>query len=441
MFTGYSNLSFRVKQFHDAHNVRLFFPDETAEESTVLLVYDPLSSSASKNPIEKVQHLTEVEKEVSKLARDAADVKSELVPVESKWHSAVAGKDGTTLNAIIGEDKALSIKIGTEAGGSTEDFILVRGASADVDHAVKEILTIVENAKNDLVDNSYSVEFDIDRSFVGRIVGSHGASVNKLRESLGVKVDFSDEVEDKDAGKKKKGAPQKAKVTIVGRKENVAEAKKRILTQVERLADETSEILKVPAQYHASLIGQSGKYVIRLEEKYSVKITFPREAAEGGEGRTREVLKPDEVLIKGGRKGVAGAKAEILEAAEFEKESNNIVKFNVPTKSVARILGRGGANINSIKDETGAQIDVDKSSDDPQQTAIACRGTKKAVAAAKALIVAIAEQVDSEMTLTLNIERRFHRNIIGAGGQGLRDLVTRCGGPTDPKQQASLIRL
>jgi hypothetical protein len=56
---------------------------------------------------------------------------------------------------IIGEDKTLSIKLGTAAGQSTEDAILVRGASADVDRAVKEILQIVENAKNDEIVNSY----------------------------------------------------------------------------------------------------------------------------------------------------------------------------------------------------------------------------------------------------------------------------------------------
>lgn len=57
---------------------------------------------------------------------------------------------------IIGEDKTLSIKVGAEAGdASTEDIILVRGASADVNRAVQEILTIVENAKNDEIVNSY----------------------------------------------------------------------------------------------------------------------------------------------------------------------------------------------------------------------------------------------------------------------------------------------
>jgi hypothetical protein len=70
-------------------------------------------------------------------------------------------------------------------------------------------------------------------------------------------------------------------------------------------------------QFHASLIGASGKYVTRLEERYTVKITFPRDAG-SGEGRTREPLKSDEVLIKGGRKGVASAKAELLDVWHLE---------------------------------------------------------------------------------------------------------------------------
>lgn len=57
---------------------------------------------------------------------------------------------------IIGEDKTLSIKVGAEAGiPSSEDVILVRGVSSDVDRAVKEILKIVEDAKNDEIVNSY----------------------------------------------------------------------------------------------------------------------------------------------------------------------------------------------------------------------------------------------------------------------------------------------
>ncbi|KAF8973144.1 SCP160 protein [Flammula alnicola] len=401
----------KLKQFHEVHNVHVYFPNESLESSNILL---------------KKKHLDEVEKEILKWARDAAD----------RWHDAVVGNGGTTLNAIIGEDTTLSIKVGAEAGdASTEDVILVRGVSDDVDHR--------EDAKNDEIVNSHSTEFDIDKEYVGRIVGSQGAGVNKLRDQLGVKVDVSDDVDEKEkeGGKKKKAVHVKSRVKITGRKENVEEAEKRILAQIERLADETSEILKIPAQYHSSLIGQSGKYAIRLEEKYSVKITFPRQSSETGEGKTREQLKSDEVLVKGGKKGVAGAKSELLEAAEFEKESNNILKFTVPTRSVARILGRGGASINEIKDSTDAQIDIEKGSEENgTTTSITVRGTKKAIAAAKAAILVISDQVMEGTTASVAVDSKFHRTIIGAGGQGLKDLVARCGGPSDPKLQAGLIR-
>jgi predicted PilT family ATPase len=207
-------------------------------------------------------------------------------------------------------------------------------------------------------------------------------------------------------------------------------------------ADETSEILKIPAQYHSSLIGEKGKYTIRLEDKYSVKITFPRHAGDGGEQKTREQLKSDEVLIRGGRKGVAGAKSELLDAVEYEKETNNTLKFTVPTRSVARILGRGGANINEIKDDTNcSHIDLERGSDEVNSTStITLRGTKKDIAAAKAAILAIADQVQEEVTESVTIESRYHRSIIGAGGQGLKDLIARCGGPSDPKAQVGLVR-
>ncbi|KIJ18943.1 hypothetical protein PAXINDRAFT_166858 [Paxillus involutus ATCC 200175] len=432
----------KLKQFHDAHNVRVFFPPESAEQSSVLLVYDPQSPLASPSPVEKEKHLGEVAAELLKIAQEAGDIKSEHILVEKRWHEAIVGKDGTTLNAIIGEEKALSIKVGAEAGDpSNEDIILVRGASADVDRASKEILRVVEDAKNDAIVSSYFTEFDIDRDYVGRVVGAHGVGVNRLREQLGVKVDVSDDIEEKEkeSGKKKKPVHLKSKFKITGRKENVEEAKKRILAQVERLADETSETLKIPAQYHASLIGQSGKYAIRLEEKYEVKITFPRGLSVNGENKTREALKPDEVLVKGGKKGVADAKSELLEALEFEKESNNVLQFTVPTGAVARILGKGGANINEIKDDTGAQIDVDKDGNSAA-TNITVRGTKEAINAAKTAILAIADEIGEETTVSLVIETKYHRIVIGAGGQGLRDLVIRCGGPSDPKLQAGLIR-
>jgi polyribonucleotide nucleotidyltransferase len=117
------------------------------------------------------------------------------------------------------------------------------------------------------------------------------------------------------------------------------------------------------------------------------------------------------------------------------------MKFTVPTRAVARILGRGGASINEIKDLTGAIIDIDKLTDDPSITNVSVRGTKEAINDAKAQILEIANSVGEETTVNLIIDNKWHRNLIGAGGQGLRELITRCGGPTDSKAQAGLVRL
>lgn len=114
----------------------------------------------------------------------------------------------------------------------------------------------------------------------------------------------------------------------------------------------------------------------------------------------------------------------------------------MPTRSVARILGKGGASINEIKDATEAAIDIEKLPEDGGAlSTITVRGTKKAINAAKAAILAIADQVAEETTASVVVESKYHRNLIGPGGQGLRDLILRCGGPSDARVQAGLIRL
>jgi uroporphyrinogen-III decarboxylase len=70
-----------------------------------------------------------------------------------------------------------------------------------------------------------------------QIVGKGGAGVTKLREDLGVRINFGDKQRPAAAeavsGKKK--TKPKTPVTIKGRRENVEEAKKRVLSQADKL--------------------------------------------------------------------------------------------------------------------------------------------------------------------------------------------------------------
>ena len=51
--------------------MQVFFPPESHENSSVLLVYDPLSSNYSVSLDERLKHLDDVSKDLQKFARDA----------------------------------------------------------------------------------------------------------------------------------------------------------------------------------------------------------------------------------------------------------------------------------------------------------------------------------------------------------------------------------
>ena len=172
---------------------------------------------------------------------------------------------------------------------------------------------------------------------------------------------------------------------------------------------------------------------IRDRDKYDVHINFPH----GHDAR----LKPDEVSIRGGRKGVAEARTELLELLEYEKERNNTKVLVLPTRAIARVLGRAGATINQIRLESGADIDVDPQSDAKKPTTmLQLRGSNEAVAAAEAMIQAIVEEVESEAELHVTVPSAFHRHMIGPGGQRLHELIERAGGPSDPKSHTQMVR-
>jgi predicted PilT family ATPase len=62
-----------------------------------------------------------------------------------------------------------------------------------------------------------STEFDIDKEYVSRVVGAHGAGINRLRDQLGVKVDVSDDVDEREreSNKKRKVVHQKSRVKVL----------------------------------------------------------------------------------------------------------------------------------------------------------------------------------------------------------------------------------
>jgi predicted PilT family ATPase len=254
------------------------------------------------------------------------------------------------------------------------------------------------------------VEFEIDSSAVRHVVGKAGSGITKFRDDLGVRVDFAD-------NKKGSAAPvagAKATVTIKGRKENAEEAKRRIISLVERIGDEVTLSIPLPASLdRGSLIGKQGTYLKRLEEKYEVRINFPR----GNKEESAASTGPAEITIRGPSNGAKQAKGELVGLIEYEKEHGNVLSFSVPSKALGRILGRGGENVNRIKDDTGvASLDIDDDKAGEGEAGITLRGTKAALKKAREEIEKVVKEVGDEKRIEVSVPKEYHTSLIGSGG-------------------------
>ena len=201
----------KIASFESTHGVTTVFPPVSDESSEILLVFngpvDSLPSERKARDAKLKEHLDKASGAMEELRKGAADLKTETMDVDKKWHRFVIGQGGTVLNALIGEDGLVNVKVGSGSGSkgqsssfsANEDTVVVRGPFSEVDRVVSQIQRIVEAAKNDDIVNGYTVEFVVDKKHVPHLVGSSGAAINKLRDTLGVRVNF-----DHDESEKKK---------------------------------------------------------------------------------------------------------------------------------------------------------------------------------------------------------------------------------------------
>lgn len=398
------------------HNVEVCFPTSDDGDATVVLVHDP--SSNSEETAASVQAARDA---LAQFVSEAGSIASETIKVAAKLHSKITGKNNTTLNAITGGSDAV---VRVVFGQPESDAITVKGPKNDVIRVIKEIELVLEEAN---AENAHKLEFDFPSQFTKNLIGKGGANISKIRDELGVRIDVGDE----------------GKITVQGPQRNAEEAKSRITLLGERLMDETTFRLKVPAEFHGQIIGQGGKFVKRLEEKYQVQINFPRTSGESVEDEDRPGK--DEITVKGGKKGATAAKAEIMELFEYENENSHSVSIEVLQRAISLIVGKGGANINDLKDETHTRIDIDRVNQDEVKVSdakvtITITGKKAQVEKARSAMEEINKEVEDTITRTVLVDPAFHRNLIGPGGANIRDIVVKAGGPDDASLRARMVR-
>lgn len=304
-----------LERIQSTNNVNIIFSDEKEKSPSILIVSESEDKSGAKAALEAASA------ELKKIASESSDFISKKITIPAKFHELIRGPKGTTLNAILGPDAEAAVLFGT----SSKDTVEIRGLSKDVTNVVAQIQKAHEAAQSEDFGKPYTAEFFIPANFSAHIIGKAGIHINKLKDDLGVKIDIGENngkstEEEKVVSKNNKKNASPVKVVIQGIKTNVEAAKERVLSQITNLADQVTISLKVPKEFHRFLIGPSGRYVKKLEDKYNVFIKFPK-SNRGDESPSSPVpTNPDEITVRGGKKDCNSAKEELMELYEYEKE-------------------------------------------------------------------------------------------------------------------------
>lgn len=346
-------------------------------------------------------------------------------------------KNSTLLNLILNEVEPESVMVefysdGIEKEAYEKDSLLIHGIKDSVLVIEKHIAQVLDDYAEH--NRHYLASVEIPASVVPKFIGKAGANVNAIKKKYGVDIDSNDF---------KKEKLDIVNFDISGHKKSVELAKSHIQKEVKKLADDKIARVRVEAEYHRRLAGPGFKYMHRLEDKYGVKIRFP------GDNIGKFVDAPsnkDEITIRGPSKGVAKAEEEIKELYAFEKENGFKTRVKVPTKAIARVIGRNGDTIKGIVDGFGVDYSFNRNKEAEEAQGfgeIEFTGSRSALKQATEKVNEIIEEVENFVTVTVNVPPKYHSDIIGPAGRVMREIINKAAGDIflPPQQFGRLLQV
>jgi polyribonucleotide nucleotidyltransferase len=197
---------------------------------------------------------------------------------------------------------------------------------------------------------------DHETWLVPKILGKAGATINKCRKESGARIDLDKE---------------DLVITISGEDE-ARQIAKEFLDNFIGSARKECAFVMLPAGAANAFIGKGGANVRKFEEDHAVSIDRERERPA--------------VRVNGKEHAVAAAVAAIEEWVAKWEEENASKSISVQDSMISAIVGKGGAVVRAIEEETGCKINIDR-----KTSSVTARGQAREVAIQK-----IQEIIDNE---------------------------------------------
>ncbi|CAK1552035.1 unnamed protein product [Leptosia nina] len=343
--------------------------------------------------------VADAERELRDMVNKLENERTKEVYVDHRYIKSLIGVRGEKIKEI--REKFERVLITLPDQGQKRSPIKLRGPQEDVDKCEKYLHKLMK----EIAESSYVQEVPIFKQFHKFIIGKGGANLRKIRDETQTAIDLPAEGDDSDV------------ITVRGKRENVEEAVKRIQQIHNEKANIVTEEVTIAPKYYNYLIGAGGKLIHSImEECGGVLIIFPPAESDS-----------DKVIIKGPVEDVEKAKQQLLAHASERELASHTATVRAKPEHHKFLIGKSGANIKKIREQTGARI-IFPTEKDEDKEAIFIIGREDQVEAARKQLEAAVADISNVSEGEMFVDPRHHRHFVARRGEVLRRIADECGG-------------
>ncbi|XP_053689981.1 vigilin isoform X1 [Sabethes cyaneus] len=309
-----------------------------------------------------------------------------------QWiHKYIIGREGGHIKEFTAQYPNVHVEF-------NEDRIKIEGLPEQVE-ASSEAL---EKMVNDLTARLTFAELVVDPIYCKHIIGKNGANINRMKDEYEVLIN----IDEKDL----------KPIRIEGPAVGVERAKQELLDKIAKLENEKEESIVIDHRLFKTIIGAKGETIREIRDKHNqVQIVFP------GPNDKSDIVK-----IRGPREDVDKCHKYLTKYVKELQKSSFVMEVPIFKQFHKYIIGKGGANIKKIRDETQTKIDLPAEGD--KNEVILITGKKENVKDARDRIQKIQEELANIITEEIQIPPKYYNSLIGSGGKLISSIMEECGG-------------
>lgn len=349
--------------------------------------------------------------DIMEMVKKMENEKSRDIIIENRFHRFIIGAKGESIREL--RDKFPGVNIAFPEPGRKTDLVTLRGPRDEVDKCHKHL----QNTVKEMKENNYQERVHIFKEFYPHIIGKNGSNIKKIREETDTKIELPLESSSTDA------------ITLTGKKANVEKARDMLRKLESELSSIVSAEISIPQKMHAGLLGSGGRLIhhIAQTECGGVQIKFPDAKAQS-----------DRVTLRGHKEGVDKAKRMLLDLVKDRELSSHTAEVKAKPDLFRYLIGRGGSNIQKLRDNFPSVKIVLPRHEDADQETIHLIGKKDQVESARAQLAATIAELNQFVEVHVEVDPKWYRHFVSRGASVLHEVQDQCGGVmiSFPKQGA-----